>query len=108
MASAFSLPQMCVGRFVIGLGVGTAAMVVPVFNGELSPARYRGRMIALDVCSITGGQCVAYLLGTGLQHAAAGWRWMVAIGAVPSILLGVLLFWVPESPRQLIYHNRPR
>lgn len=31
---------------------------------------------------------------------------MIAIGALPSILLGVLLFWCPESPRQLLFHNR--
>jgi SP family myo-inositol transporter-like MFS transporter 13 len=31
---------------------------------------------------------------------------MVGLGAVPSILLGVFLFWCPESPRQLMYHNK--
>jgi SP family myo-inositol transporter-like MFS transporter 13 len=29
-ACAFSLAQMAVGRFVIGIGVGSAAMIIPV------------------------------------------------------------------------------
>lgn len=45
-AIAFSLAQMSVGRFVVGLGVGSAAMIIPLYIGELAPAKYRGRMIA--------------------------------------------------------------
>ena len=43
--AAFHLPQFAVGRFVVGLGVGSAAMVVPLYISELAPAKYRGRMI---------------------------------------------------------------
>ncbi|CAI7616023.1 unnamed protein product [Penicillium bialowiezense] len=37
-ASAYSIPQMAVGRFVVGLGVGSAAMIVPLYVAELAPA----------------------------------------------------------------------
>lgn len=40
--AAFHLPQFAVGRFVVGLGVGSAAMIVPLYISELAPARYRG------------------------------------------------------------------
>lgn len=47
-----------------------------------------------------GGQCAAF------YTTPHGWRYMVGIGGVPSIILGILLFWCPESPRQLMYHGR--
>jgi MFS family permease len=50
--AAYHLPQFAVGRFVVGLGVGSAAMVVPLYISELSPARFRGRMIAFNNVSI--------------------------------------------------------
>ena len=53
-ATSFTIVQMTVGRFLIGLGVGSAAMIVPLYIAELSPARFRGRMVVVDVISITG------------------------------------------------------
>jgi SP family myo-inositol transporter-like MFS transporter 13 len=105
-AAAFSLPQMAAGRFVVGLGVGSAAMIVPLYIGEIAPARYRGRMIAFDNMSVTLGQLVSYGLGAGLTKVPHGWRYMVAIGGVPPIILATLLPKCPESPRQLISHGK--
>ena len=57
--------------------------------------------------SITGGQLISYGIGAGFAHVTHGWRYMVALGAVPAIILMCLLPLCPESPRQLIYHNKP-
>lgn len=106
-AAAYSVPQFAVGRFVVGLGVGSASMIAPLFIGEIAPARYRGRMIAFNNLSVTFGQFVASALGAGFQHAGPhGWRATVAIGAIPAMTLAGLLFFVPESPRQLVAHNK--
>ncbi|KAJ9625835.1 hypothetical protein H2203_004599 [Taxawa tesnikishii (nom. ined.)] len=106
-AAAFSLAQMTVGRLVVGFGVGSAAMIIPMYIAEVSPAKYRGRMIGLDNMSITGGQLVSYGIGAAFAHVKGGWRYMVGGGALPAILLICLLPFCPESPRQLIYHNKP-
>ncbi|KAJ5092550.1 general substrate transporter [Penicillium alfredii] len=111
-ASAFTLVQMSVGRFVIGIGVGSAAMIIPVSSVPMKPKKagtyfmYRGRMIGLDNMSITGGQLVAYGVGAGLSKVFHGWRYMVGLGAVPALVLGICLHFCPESPRQLICHGR--
>lgn len=105
-AAAYSLAQMTVGRLVVGFGVGSAAMIVPLYIAEVAPAKYRGRMIGLDNMSITGGQLISYGIGAALAHVAHGWRAMVGLGAVPAIILMCLLPFCPESPRQLIYHDR--
>ncbi|WKT47552.1 hypothetical protein QSH57_012457 [Fusarium oxysporum f. sp. vasinfectum] len=105
-AASFSVAQMTVGRLIVGLGVGSAAMVVPLYIAEVSPGKYRGRMIGLDNMSITGGQLVSYGIGAAFAHVSSGWRYMVGGGAIPAIVLAALLPFCPESPRQLIYHGK--
>ncbi|KAF2152780.1 general substrate transporter [Myriangium duriaei CBS 260.36] len=105
-AAAFSLAQMTVGRLVVGFGVGSAAMIVPMYIAEVSPAKYRGRMIGLDNMSITGGQLISYGIGAAFASVKGGWRYMVGGGAIPAIILLCLLPFCPESPRQLIYHGK--
>ncbi|KAJ9655969.1 hypothetical protein H2201_008686 [Coniosporium apollinis] len=105
--AAYSVAQFAVGRFVVGLGVGSAAMVVPLYIGELAPAKYRGRMIAFNNMSVTFGQLVASAIGAGFaQVKGEGWRATVGIGAAPAIALAGLLLLCPESPRQLVAHGQ--
>ncbi|GAB7355563.1 hypothetical protein MBLNU459_g6036t1 [Dothideomycetes sp. NU459] len=105
-AASFTLAQMTVGRLVVGFGVGSAAMIVPMYIAEVSPAKYRGRMIGLDNMSITGGQLVSYGIGAAFASTKGGWRYMVGGGAIPAIVLCCLLPFCPESPRQLIFHGK--
>lgn len=63
-------------------------------------------MIGLDNMSITGGQLVSYGIGAAFSHVKGGWRYMVGGGAIPAIVLAILLLFCPESPRQLISHNK--
>ncbi|KAJ5105900.1 hypothetical protein NUU61_003247 [Penicillium alfredii] len=105
-ASAYTIAQMAVGRFVVGLGVGSAAMIVPLYVAELAPAQVRGRLIGLNNISITGGQVLSYAIGAAFASVDNGWRYMVGLGGVPSIILACLLPWCPQSPRQLVYKGR--
>lgn len=105
-AASYSIAQMTVGRFVVGLGVGSAAMVVPLYVAELAPAKARGQLIGLNNISITLGQVIAYALGAAFASVSGGWRYMVGLGGVPSILLLIVLPWLPESPRHLAYRER--
>ncbi|KAJ5295235.1 Myo-inositol transporter [Penicillium antarcticum] len=105
-AASFTVAQMTVGRLVVGLGVGSAAMIIPLYISELAPARFRGRMIVFDNLCMAGGQLVSYALGAGFTPVEHGWRYMIALGALPAILLAVLMPRCPESPRQLVSHGR--
>ncbi|KAK8152498.1 myo-inositol transporter [Phyllosticta citrichinensis] len=97
MATSYSLEQMC---------VGSAAMIIPLYTCELAPSKYRGRMIAFDNMCVTFGQLISYSFGASFTEVAHGWRWMVAIGGVPAVLLGCILHLCPESPRQLVSHGK--
>lgn len=105
-AASYTIAQMAVGRLIVGFGVGSAAMVVPMYIAEIAPTRVRGRMIGLNNMSITGGQVISYGIGAAFAHVTHGWRYMVGLGAVPAIILACILPLCPESPRQLIYHGK--
>jgi SP family myo-inositol transporter-like MFS transporter 13 len=51
---------MVAGRFIVGLGVGSASCIVPLYIGELSPSAMRGRLVTINCVGITLGQVIAY------------------------------------------------
>ncbi|TBU44093.1 general substrate transporter [Dichomitus squalens] len=89
-------------RFLIGIAVGLASCIAPLYIQELSPTRLRGRMVVVNVVAITGGQVVAYGIDAAFENTRGGWRWMVGLGAVPSGLQFLFLLFLPESPRIMI------
>lgn len=89
-------------RFLIGVGVGLASCIAPLYIQELSPTRLRGRMVVLNVVMITFGQVVAYGIDAGFANVSGGWRWMVGLGTVPAGIQLIFLAFLPESPRILI------
>ncbi|CAE6450150.1 unnamed protein product [Rhizoctonia solani] len=100
-AVCHTVAAMIGGRFLIGLGVGLAACMAPLFIGELSPTRLRGRLVTVNSAFITGGQVVAYGIGAAFESSHGGWRWMVGLGAIPAALQLIMLPFMPESPRIL-------
>ncbi|KAF8452813.1 general substrate transporter [Boletus edulis BED1] len=94
--------SMVGGRFLIGIGVGLASCIAPLYIQELSPTRLRGRMVVLNVVMITFGQVIAYGIDAGFANVNGGWRWMVGLSAVPAGLQLAMLAFLPESPRILV------
>jgi SP family xylose:H+ symportor-like MFS transporter len=100
-------------RIIGGLGVGAASMSSPMYIAEISPARIRGRMVSVNQFAIVSGFLVVYfvnyfisLQGDQMWNQQSGWRWMFGSESLPALLLLVLLFFVPESPRWLTKQNR--
>jgi len=100
-------------RIIGGLGVGAASMSSPMYIAEITPARIRGRMVSVNQFAIVTGFLVVYfvnyfiaLQGDQMWNQESGWRWMFGSEALPALLLLVLLFFVPESPRWLTKQNR--
>ncbi|KAK3344436.1 general substrate transporter [Lasiosphaeria hispida] len=108
-ALSVTVSAMVVGRAVVGLAVGAASFVVPLYIAELAPAAHRGRLVTMTVVCITLGQVVAYVVGWGFGEygdARTAWRWMVGLGAVPAAVQLGILFGMPETPRWLVKVGR--
>ncbi|KXX78055.1 Myo-inositol transporter 2 [Madurella mycetomatis] len=108
-AASGTVPAMVVGRAVVGMAVGAASFVTPLYIAELAPARLRGRLVTMNVVCITLGQVVAYLVGWGLGEFGderTAWRWMVGLGGVPAVVQGVIMAFMPETPRWLVKVGR--
>jgi sugar porter (SP) family MFS transporter len=74
---------------------------------EISPARIRGRLVALNQLAIVVGILSAYLVSWLLAGlGAASWRWMFASATVPSVLFVISFLRCPETPRWLIQQGR--
>ena len=96
-------------RFLGGIGVGGASVVSPMYIAEISPARYRGRLVAVTQFNIVLGILVAYFsnyLIAQLDLGAMEWRWMFGIEALPAAVFFFLLFLTPYSPRWLAAQGR--
>jgi SP family xylose:H+ symportor-like MFS transporter len=90
-------------RFIAGIGVGMASMVCPMYIAEISPAKVRGRNVAINQLTIVIGILVTNLVNYFLKDLGPdAWRWMFGLGTVPSLIFlgGVVL--LPESPRWLL------
>ncbi|CDO94232.1 unnamed protein product [Kluyveromyces dobzhanskii CBS 2104] len=111
MAVSFTFHMLVTGRLVVGIAVGIAAQCIPIYLTEISPAKIRGTVLALNSISITGGQFIAYVIAFFLidsehPHSNSAWRYLLALGCVPAIFFLLTLDFIPESPRWLLSKSR--
>jgi sugar porter (SP) family MFS transporter len=93
------------GRVIVGVGIGFASMLTPLYLAETAPARSRGALVSLNQLAITCGILVSYLVGY-LFAQEGQWRWMLALGAVPGAILAAGMLVLPETPRWLAGHGQ--
>ncbi|WP_435367907.1 sugar porter family MFS transporter [Paenibacillus lutimineralis] len=105
--------EFIIARMIGGIGIGITSTLCPLYNAEIAPAKYRGRLVALNQLATVTGISLVYFVNlwiAGFGNEAWGistaWRWMFAFGIIPGLLFLVLLFFVPESPRWLIKQGR--
>jgi SP family galactose:H+ symporter-like MFS transporter len=105
-AFAGSLWVLLTARAVVGAAIGVASMLTPLYLAEMAPADKRGAIVSLNQFCITFGILLSYVVDFGLAGVTDGWRWMLGLGVVPGIVLGVGMLFLPESPRWLAAHGR--
>ncbi|MFO7935660.1 MAG: sugar porter family MFS transporter [Bacteroidales bacterium] len=107
-ALSFNWSFFVIMRFIGGLAVGGSSVVAPMYNAEISPARFRGRMVTLTQFNIVFGILLAYVSNFLIKSMDLGdvtWRWMFGVEAIPALVFVVLLIFNPRSPRWLISKN---
>lgn len=92
-------------RFILGLGVGLASLIVPLYIAEIAPPDTRGALVSLNQLMITIGILLSYIVGVAFTPIE-GWRYMFAVAVVPALILGIGMFTLPESPRWLVKNGK--
>jgi len=99
-ALSVGIVTLALSRFFIGVCVGIASLVTPLYIAEVSPSRHRGALVSCNQLAITTGILLAYFVDYAFA-AAGNWRWMFASAVFPSLALLVGMIFLPESPRWL-------
>jgi len=94
-------------RVVVGLGLGAELPVASTLVSEFAPARIRGRIIViLEAFWAVGWTCAALIGYLLVPRGDSGWRWALALGAIPAVYAIFIRARLPESVRFLLTKGR--
>jgi len=93
-------------RFLLGLSVGTASFVSPLYISEVSPPRIRGGLTSFNQMAVVTGILLAYVVNYLFRDFTDEWRWMLGVAALPGAALAVGMLTVPHTPRWLAQHGQ--
>ncbi|KAH8426655.1 sugar porter family MFS transporter [Aspergillus melleus] len=109
-ATAPKVAQFIGGRFLIGVGISLTNTAAPIYLVEVVLPQWRGLFGGLYnvVGYYTGAlACTWISYGTGFLGTDWSWRIPVIIQAVPSLIVLIVAWMLPESPRWLFANNKP-
>jgi len=109
MSLSKSFEMLFFGRIFVGLGVGFGLAIDPVYISELCPREHRGRLVTWSEIALNMGIVIGFSSGLIFKdiNPEMAWRFMFASGIIlPSILILLVIYFMPESPRWLISKGR--
>lgn len=106
MGASTSYELLVVGRCVVGLAIGVASMVIPIYLAETAPTHHRGTIVTVNNLFITGGQFISGVIDGAFSGVHEGWRLMLGLAAVPAVVQIIGFLFLPESPRWYVMRNR--
>ncbi len=97
---ADSIIVLILSRLVLGLAIGMASVITPLYLAETAAMEARGAVVAIYQLAMTIGIVCSYSVNYLLiEHHA--WRVMFASSALPALILSIGILLMPESPRWL-------
>ncbi|KAF2446378.1 general substrate transporter [Karstenula rhodostoma CBS 690.94] len=100
--------QFIIGRVVTGVGNGMNTSTIPTYQAECSSTKNRGLLICIQGGIIAFGTLIAYWVDYGCQYGPDDltWRFPIAFQIVFGLVVLIVPFWLPESPRWLLTKDR--
>jgi sugar porter (SP) family MFS transporter len=98
---ASSVFMLVLFRFTLGVAIGIASVIVPLYLAEMAPTQDRGVITSLNQYMIIVGTALAAAIGYLLAFTGS-WRWMLLLGVFPAVVLIVGMLTMPDTPRSLI------
>lgn len=106
-AIATNFIEILVFRLLLGVAIGADYAISPTLISEFSPAKHRGKLLTISGISWFFGAAGSYAIGAFLTPLGAiSWRYMFAIGIIPAVIVIILRFSIPESPRWLAQRGK--
>ncbi|KAJ5087438.1 quinate permease [Penicillium angulare] len=110
--TSHNIGQVYAGRFVMGLGIGQAGVIAPVYLAEVAPPTMRGMMVCMYGMSEYLGIFIGYFAIWGASiHISnsnpAQWIVPQSVQAMWATLLLTASFFCEESPRYLCKRFMP-
>ncbi|KAK5173252.1 uncharacterized protein LTR77_001933 [Saxophila tyrrhenica] len=110
LAGSPNMATFLVFRFFAGAGAFMILAAVPIWMAEIVPPYLRGALVQIHGIILVLGYNFASWLGFGIYHwkdgGSATWRIPFAVQCLWPLCLIIGLWWVPESPRWLIWKDR--
>lgn len=109
MTGSVNIAMFIVSRFIMGFGIGILVTLVPLYQSEVSPPESRGLMVGLHGVLIGFSYSLTGFITYGCYFAPYGqfqWRFPLSVQLIPCLILFGGSFFLPESPRWLIGHDK--
>ncbi|MBV8996092.1 MAG: sugar porter family MFS transporter [Pseudonocardiales bacterium] len=103
---SWTVTMLVLFRLVVGLAIGIASVMVPLYLAEMAPARGRGVITSLNQYMIIVGTALSAAVGYLLAFTGS-WRAMLLIGVLPAVVLMVGMRTMPDTPRSLVRRGHP-
>jgi SP family galactose:H+ symporter-like MFS transporter len=100
-ATTVNVYSLIAGRIAVGIAIGIASFIAPMYISEVAPSNIRGALVSLNQLAITIGIVISYLVDFAFAPTG-GWRWMLGLAVIPGAILGIGMFIMPSSPRWLL------
>lgn len=103
-----NMVELIIFRFFLGIGIGADYPISSALTAEFAPTKRRGMLLVTTIAFWQVGAVVAYGASLLMLHIGPeAWRWMLASGAIPALIVMWLRRTIPESPRWLTATGRP-
>jgi sugar porter (SP) family MFS transporter len=108
ISTSMHLPQIVVGRFILGFGIAVMTVCAPAYAIEIAPPHWRGRCTGFYNCGWFGGAIPAAIItfGTNYLENDYAWRIPLILQATTCLIVCTSVFFIPESPRFLIANGK--
>lgn len=124
-SSARHWVMICIGRLITGLSVGCNGVLCPTYISEVAPPNIRGVLASCYQLMATLGIIIAAGISSIVWYKTNvkpddlkkprndksdaintfEWRFALLFQAVPGIILAILIFFLPRSPRWLCMND---